>query len=129
MVGFLLCAGAGAHGAPQVVETVGSAAEESILPQALTASSPTVLYFPDYVDGGEVWSVQLVAGNLDPDRSAPVEVRVHDQQGQRVSRFFNTGTRFELPAQGSRVLRRPGRERFAGAGSKSGASRDRSGGC
>ena len=33
---------------------------------AQIAQSPTILYFPDYVDVGEEWPVQLLAGNLDP---------------------------------------------------------------
>ena len=64
--------------------------------------------FPDYVVG-ESWSVQLVLGNLTsikiPELSAPVIVEVRDQQGERISKFFDSRSRFELPARGSRVLR------------------------
>ena len=65
------------------------------------------LYFPDYVDGGG-WSVQLVLNNIDPNRSAPVEVEVYDQQGRTVPVFFDAGKSFAIPARGSRVLRSPG---------------------
>ncbi|MDE2926522.1 MAG: M60 family metallopeptidase [Acidobacteriota bacterium] len=65
------------------------------------------LYFPDYVEG-EGWSVQLVLGNLNPDRSAPVVVEVYDSTGQSVSRFFDSENSFEIPALGSRLLRSAG---------------------
>ena len=70
-------------------------------------SSGTTLYFPDYVDGGG-WSIQLALSNLDPSRNAPVVVTAYDPQGQRVSGLFESGTRFEIPARGSRVLRSTG---------------------
>ena len=70
-------------------------------------SNESVLYFPDYVDGGG-WSVQLVLNNVDPSQSAPVEVEVYDQQGRPVPRFFDSGNSFEIPARGSRILRSPG---------------------
>ena len=60
--------------------------------------------FPDYVVG-ESWSVQLALGSLHPDQSASVIVEVRDQQGERISEFFDSGYGFELPARGSRVLR------------------------
>ncbi len=88
------------------METAGAAAEGPVQLQT-QAGQETTLYFPDYVDG-DGWSAQLVIGNLDGDRSVPVEVEVYDQQGQRVSRFFSSETRFELPAQGSRILRSGG---------------------
>ena len=74
-----------------------------------TQQSPgTVLYFPDYVEGGG-WSVQLVLGNLDPARSAdPVEVEVSDQEGRAVTGFFDSRSPVEIPALGSRVLRSTG---------------------
>ena len=75
------------------------------IPADAAGSRP--LYFPDYVDG-DGWSVQLALGNVDPARSAPVEVEVYDQQGQPVQGLFESGTYFELPAQGSRVLRSAG---------------------
>lgn len=70
-------------------------------------SSGTTLYFPDYVDGGG-WSIQLALSNLDPRRNAPVVVTAYDPQGQEVSGLFDSGTRFEIPARGSRVLRSTG---------------------
>ena len=105
-VGLMLSAMSAAQGPAQAVETAGAAAVESIQLQT-QASQETTLYFPDYVDG-DGWLAQLVIGNLDADRSVPVEVEVYDQQGQRVSRFFSSETRFELPAQGSRILRSSG---------------------
>ena len=70
-------------------------------------SSESTLYFPDYVQGSG-WSVQLVLGNLDRNRSAPVVVEVYDQQGERVPAFFDSGASFELPALGSQALRSAG---------------------
>lgn len=85
----LLSAGSAAQGPAQVLQT-DSASDESI--QKQTQASPgTTLYFPDYVVGGG-WSVQLVLGNLDPDHSARVDVETYDDQGWRVSRFFDSGT-------------------------------------
>ncbi|MDE2925394.1 MAG: hypothetical protein OXT71_03245 [Acidobacteriota bacterium] len=102
----LLSAGSAAQGSAQVLQTADSASDESI--QKQTQASPgTTLYFPDYVVGGG-WSVQLVLGNLDPDHSARVDVETYDDQGWRVSRFFDSGTQFDLPAQGSRVLKNAG---------------------
>ena len=68
---------------------------------------PDALIFPDYVEG-EGWSVQFVLGNLNPNRTAPVVVEVYDQQGERVSAFFDSGDRITLPALGSRILRSSG---------------------
>ncbi len=82
----------------------GDGSPDPFLPTTSTAGP---LYFPDYVDGGG-WSVQLVLGNLDADRSVPVEVEVYDQQGRSVGGLFDSETRIELPAQGSRVLRSAG---------------------
>ena len=76
------------------------------------ASTESVLYFPDYVDGGG-WSVQLVLNNTDPNQSAPVKVEVYDQQGRPVPGLFDSEDSFsedsfEIPARGSRVLRSAG---------------------
>ena len=62
------------------------------------------LYFPDYVEGGG-WSVQLMLVNIDPSRSAEVVVGVYDQDGQEVPGFFTSGSSFEIPSRGNRVLR------------------------
>ncbi len=97
---LLLSAWAGAPGAETVPAVDGEKAQAA-------AATESVLYFPDFVDGGG-WSVQLVLNNVDPNRSAPVEVEVYGQQGRMVPRFFGSGNRFEIPAQGSRVLRSPG---------------------
>ncbi len=105
VVGLMLSVPSAAQGPAQAVETAGAATDESI--QLQTQTGGTILYFPDYVDG-DGWSVQLVLGNLDPNRSAPVDVEVYDSQGRRVSPFFNSGTLIDLPAQGSQVLRSPG---------------------
>ena len=71
------------------------------------ASSESTLYFPDYVDGGG-WSIQLALSNIDPNRSASVIVTAYDSQGQEVSGLFDSGSRFEISARGSRVLRSAG---------------------
>ena len=62
----------------------------------------TVLYFPDYVDGGS-WSVQLVLSNVGPEAAAAV-VEVYGQDGQSVTDLFDSGSMLEIPALGSRVL-------------------------
>ena len=67
----------------------------------------TTLYFPDYVDGGG-WSMQLALSNPDERRNASVVVTAYDPQGREVSGFFDSGTRFEIPSLGSRVLRSAG---------------------
>lgn len=87
---LILSAGIAAPRPAPSVETAGAVADESI--QLQTQTGGTVLYFPDYVDGGG-WSVQLALGNLDPNRNARVEVEVYDQQGQPVRGLFDSGTR------------------------------------
>ena len=67
----------------------------------------TVLYFPDYVDGGG-WSVQLALSNVDPDAGAEAVVEVYGMDGAGVVDLFEAGLRFEIPALGSRVLRSSG---------------------
>ena len=66
--------------------------------------SGTTLYFPDYVVGGG-WSMQLALSNPDERRNASVVVTAYDPQGREVSGFFDSGSRFEIPSPGSRVLR------------------------
>ena len=53
--------------------------EDSIQSQT-QAPAATILYFPDYVDGGG-WSVQLALSNVDPDTAAEAVVEVYDQDG------------------------------------------------
>ena len=67
----------------------------------------TVLYFPDYVDGGG-WSVQLVLSNVDPDIGAEVRIEVYDPDGQPVLDLFDSDLTLEIPALGSRVLKSTG---------------------
>ena len=67
----------------------------------------TVLYFPDYVEGGG-WSVQLVLSNVDPDIGAEVRIEVYDPDGQPVLDLFDSELTLEIPALGSRVLRTTG---------------------
>ena len=100
---FLLSTGAAAQGPDQAEETARLASDSSIPSQSQEREGATALYFADYVDG-DGWSAQLVIGNLDMDPSGPVDVEVYDQQGRPVSPFFDSETRFELPAQGSRTL-------------------------
>jgi hypothetical protein len=67
----------------------------------------TILYFPDYVDGGG-WSVQLVLSNVDPEAAAEVQVDVYDPDGQTVLDLFDSDLTLEIPSLGSRVLRSAG---------------------
>ena len=67
----------------------------------------TVLYFPDYVDGGE-WSVQLVLSNVDPDAAAEVRVDVYDPDGQSVRDLFDSDLTLVIPSLGSRVWKSAG---------------------
>ena len=64
----------------------------------------TILYFPDYVDGGG-WSVQLALSNVDADTGAEVVVEVYDEEGGPILDLFDSGSTFEIPPLGSRVLR------------------------
>ena len=68
---------------------------------------PTILYFPDYVDGSG-WSVQLVLGNLDPDAAAKVRVEVYDPDARPVLDLFDSDITLEIPSLGSRVLKSAG---------------------
>ncbi len=67
----------------------------------------SVLYFPDYVVGSG-WSVQLALGNIDADTAAEVVVEVYDQGGAPIRGLFDSGSAFEIPPLGSRVLRSDG---------------------
>ncbi len=66
----------------------------------------TVLYFPDYVEGGG-WSVQLVLSNISAAAATAV-VEVYGQDGQLVTNLFDSGSTLEIPSLGSRVLRSTG---------------------
>ena len=73
-----------------------------------TQGQETTLNFPDFVDGGG-WSVQLVLSNTSATTGdATVVVRVFDLEGEPVRRFFDSDSSFEIPSQGSRVLRSAG---------------------
>ena len=68
----------------------------------------TTLYFPHYTDGGG-WSVQLVFSHLaTTTENAAVVVTAYDQDGQPISGFFDYGDMFEIPPQGTQVLRSAG---------------------
>ncbi len=84
----------------------GHPTDDSISRQAQEPGE-TILYFPDYVDGGG-WSVQLVLSNVDPDAAAEVLVEVYDPDGQPILDLFNSDLTLEIPALGSRVLRSTG---------------------
>ena len=92
--------------------------EDSIRSQAQEAGE-TILYFPDYVDGGG-WSVQLALSNVDADTAAEAVVEVYDEFGGPILDLFDSGLTFEIPPLGSRVLRSSGTGRFGAAGSRSG---------
>ena len=84
----------------------GRRTDDSIAPQAQEPGE-TILYFPDYVDGGG-WSVQLVLSNVDPETAAEVRVDVYDPDGQPVLDLFDSDLTLEIPSLGSRVLRSAG---------------------
>ena len=84
----------------------GRRTDDSIAPQAQEPGE-TILYFPDYVDGGG-WSVQLVLSNVDPEAAAEVQVDVYDPDGQPVLDLFDSDLTLEIPSLGSRVLRSAG---------------------
>ena len=84
----------------------GRRTDDSIAPQAQEPGE-TILYFPDYVDGGG-WSVQLVLSNVDPEAAAEVQVVVYDPDGQPVLDLFGSDLTLEIPSLGSRVLRSAG---------------------
>ena len=88
------------------LETAPPPFEDSIAHQT-QGPAETILYFPDYVDGGG-WSVQLVLSNVDPDTAAEVRAEVYDPEGQPVPDLFDSDLTFEVPALGSRVLRSMG---------------------
>ena len=67
----------------------------------------TILYFPDYVDGGG-WAVQLALSNVDASTAAVAVVEVYGQDGQPVLDLFDSESRFEIPSLGSRILRSGG---------------------
>ena len=87
-------------------ENVRRSAEDSITRQTQDPAE-TILYFPDYVDGGG-WSLQLVLSNVDPAAAAEVRVEVYDPEGQPVLDLFDSELTLEVPALGSRVLRSSG---------------------
>ncbi len=91
-------------GAPP--EDVRHPAEDSIAGQAQEQGA-TILYFPDYVDGGG-WSVQLVLNNVDPDAAAEVRVKVFDPHAQPVLDLFDSDITLEVRSLGSRVLKSAG---------------------
>ena len=84
--------------APQHEDSIRSQTEEP---------AETILYFPDYVDGGG-WSVQLALSNVDADTGAEAVVEVYDEFGGPILDLFDSGSAFEIPPLGSRVLRSSG---------------------
>ena len=88
------------------LETAQPPFENSIAHQT-QGPAETILYFPDYVDGGG-WSVQLVLSNVDPAAAAEFQVEVYDPEGQPVPDLFDSDLTFEIPALGSGVLRSSG---------------------
>ena len=72
----------------------------------------TVLYFPDFVDGGG-WSIQLAISNIRPPwvrNAAGISVTVfaYDSQSYEALELFGGVRSFEIPDQGTRVLRSAG---------------------
>ena len=101
---FFVLSPAQTAGAPP--EDVRHPAEDSIAGQAQEQGA-TILYFPDYVDGGG-WSVQLVLNNVDPDAAAEVRVKVFDPHAQPVLDLFDSDITLEVRSLGSRVLKSAG---------------------
>ena len=88
------------------METAPPPVDDSI-PHQTRSPAETVLVFPDYVDGGG-WTVQLALSNVVADTPAEVAVDVYDQAGRLILDLFDSGSTFEIPPQGSRVLRSVG---------------------
>ena len=88
------------------MEDVRPPDEDSIRSQT-EEPAETILYFPDYVDGGG-WSVQLALSNVDADTGAEAVVEVYDEFGGPILDLFDSGSAFEIPPLGSRVLRSSG---------------------
>ncbi len=87
-------------------ENLSHPAGDSISGQA-QARGATILYFPDYLDGGG-WSVQLVLSNLAPDAPAKFRVAVYDPGAQPVLDLFDSDTALEIPSLSRRVLKSAG---------------------
>ena len=87
-------------------EKVRRPAGDSIAAQAQEQGT-TILYFPDYVDGGG-WSVQLDLGNVDPDAAAEVRVEVFDPDERPVLDLFDSDITLEIPSLGRRILQSAG---------------------
>lgn len=87
-------------------ENLRRPADDSIAGQAQEQGT-TILYFPDYVDGGG-WSVQLVLSNVDPGAAAEVRVAVYDPNAQPVPDLFDSDITLEIPSLGSHVLKSSG---------------------
>ena len=102
VVGLLLAAGSAAPSPAQPRESARPASDEAIQSQ-IQEPQETILYFPDYVEGGG-WSVQLVLSNVGATAATAV-VEVYGQDGQSVTDLFDSGSTGEIPSRGSRVLR------------------------
>ena len=105
VTGLLLAAGAAAPSPAPPREKDRPASDEAIQYQTQEPQG-TVLYFPDYVEGGG-WSVQLVLSNVGATAATAV-VEVYGHDGQSVTDLFDSGSRLEIPSLGSRVLRSTG---------------------
>ena len=106
LAGLLLAASSAAQSPAPPLKSARPASDDSIQSQTQQQQG-TLLYFPDYVEGGG-WSVQLMLGNIDPTRSVQVVVEAYDSEGQTVPGLFESGSPFEIPSRGSRVLRSAG---------------------
>ena len=106
LAGLLLAASSAAQSPAPPLKSARPASDDSIQSQTQQPQG-TLLYFPDYVEGGG-WSVQLMLGNIDPTRSVQVVVEAYDPEGQTVPGLFESGSPFEIPPRGSRVLRSAG---------------------
>lgn len=91
---LLLTAESVAQGPAQTVESADSTFGESIQ-QQIQASQGTILYFPNYVDGGG-WSVQLALSILARSVVAAIVVTANDPESRltasRLDHWVEQGT-------------------------------------
>ena len=106
VAGLLLVASSAAQS--PALKSARPASDDSIQSQ-IQEPQGTLLYFPDYVDGGG-WSVQLVLSNIDADTATEVRVAAYDQDGGPILDLFDSELTVEIPSLGSRVLRSAGAE-------------------
>ena len=101
LVAGLLLAASSAAQSP-ALKNARPASDDSIQSQ-IQEPQGTLLYFPDYVEGGG-WSVQLVLSNLGRHGRPRPLLRSTVKTGQSVTDLFDSGSTGEIPSRGNRVL-------------------------